>query len=99
MEIKFEYHQTRLDVYLNGNLAIQGLDLVGYEIKNKNSLDKLIEKSSLKIAVTKPDKDTMVFELLGIDTLIILKLIETSMVTITNAKIVIHHGDTETLLY
>jgi len=99
MEIKFEYHRTRLDVYLNGNLAIQGLDLVGYEIKNKNSLDKLIEKSSLKIAVTKPDKDTMVFELLGIDTLIILKLIETSMVTITNAKIVIHHGDTETLLY
>ena len=99
MEIKFEYHQTRLDVYLNGNLAIQGLELVGYEIKNKNSLDKLIEKSSLKIAVTKPDKDTMVFELLGIDTLIILKLIETSMVTITNAKMVIHHGDTETLLY
>ena len=99
MEIKFEYHRTRLDVYLNGNLAIQGLELIGYEIKNKNSLDKLIEKSSLKIAVTKPDKDTMVFELLGIDTLIILKLIETSMVTITNAKIVIHHGDTETLLY
>lgn len=99
MEIKFEYHQTRLDVYLNGNLAIQGLELVGYEIKNKNSLDKLIEKSSLKIAITKPDKNTMVFELLGIDTLIILKLIETSMVTITNAKMVIHHGDTETLLY
>ena len=99
MEIKFEYHQTRLGVYLNGNSAIQGIDLVGYEIKNKNSLDKLIEMPSLKIAVTKPDKNTMVFELLGIDTLIILKLTETSMVTITNTKMVVHHGDTETLLY
>lgn len=99
MEIKFEYHQTRLDIYLNGNLAIQGLELIGYEIKNKNSLDRLIERPSLKIAITKPAKDTMVFELLGIDTQIILKLTETSMVTITNSKMVIHHGDTETLLY
>ena len=99
MEVKLEYHQTRLDVYLGGNLAIQGLELVGYEIKNKNNLDRLIEKSSQKISVTKPAKDTMVFESLGIDSLIVLKLTETSMVTITNAKMVIHHGDTETLLY
>ena len=99
MEIKFEYHQTRLDVYLNGNLAIQGVELIGYEIKNKSRLDRLIEESSLKIAITKPSKDTIVFEFLGIDAYVIMKLIETSVVTITNAKMVIHHGETETLLY
>jgi hypothetical protein len=99
MEIKFEYHQTRLDVYLNGNLAIEGIDLIGYEIKNKNRLDRLIEMSSLKIALTKPSKDTMILELLGIDAQIIMRLTETSQVNITNAKVVIHHGDTETLLY
>lgn len=99
MEIKFEYHQTRLEVYLDGKLAIQGVELIGYEIKNKNNLSRLIEKSSLKVAVTKPSKDIMVFELLGTDVLIILKLIETSEVTIINSKMVIHHGDTETILY
>jgi hypothetical protein len=99
MEIKFEYHQTRLDVYLNGNLAIEGIDLIGYEIKNKNRLDRLIEMSSLKIALTKPSKDIMILELLGIDAQIIMRLTETSQVNITNAKVVIHHGDTETLLY
>jgi hypothetical protein len=99
MEIKFEYHQTRLDVYLNGNLAIEGIDLIGYEIKNKNRLDRLIEMSSLKIALTKPSKDIMIFELLGIDAQIVMRLTETSQVNITNAKVVIHHGDTETLLY
>ena len=99
MEIKFEYHQTRLDVYLNGSLAIEGIDLIGYEIKNKNRLDRLIEMSSLKIALTKPSKDIMILELLGIDAQIIMRLTETSQVNITNARVVIHHGDTETLLY
>jgi hypothetical protein len=99
MEIKFEYHQTRLDVYLNESLAIEGIDLIGYEIKNKNRLDRLIELSSLKIALTKPTKDTMILELLGLDVQIILRLTETSQVNITNVKVVIYHGDTETLLY
>ena len=99
MEIKFEYHQTRLDVYLNGSLAIEGIDLIGYEIKNKNRLDRLIELSSLKIALTKPTKDTMILELLGLDVQIILRLTETSQVNITNVKVIIYLGDTETLLY
>jgi len=99
MEIKFEYHQTRLDVYLNGNLAIEGIDLIGYEIKNKNRFDRLIEMSSLKIALTKPSKETMIFEFLGLDAQIVLRTTETSQVNITNAKVIIHHGDTETLLY
>jgi hypothetical protein len=99
MEIKFEYHQTRLDVYLNGSLAIQGVELIGYEIKNKNNLDRLIERPSLKIALIKPTKDTIVFEFLGIDAWIVLRTTETSQVNVTNAKMVIYHGDTETLLY
>ena len=99
MEVKFEYHQTRLDVYFNGNLAIEGVELIGYEIKNKNNLDRLIERPSLKIDVTKTSGNEMIFEFLGIDSLIILRLTETSVVTITNAKMVIYHRDSETLLY
>jgi hypothetical protein len=80
-------------------LAIEGIDLIGYEIKNKNNLDRLIERPSLKIALTKPSKDIMILELLGIDAQIVMRLTETSQVNITNAKVVIHHGDSETLLY
>ena len=97
MEIKFEPHQNRLDVWIGGNLAIQGNELIGYEYKG--SFEKLIEHSKVKIAVTKPDKGTMVFEFLGVDAMIILRTIETSVVSVTNAKMMVFHGDTQTLVY
>jgi hypothetical protein len=99
MEIKFEYHQTRLDVYLNESLAIEGINLIGYEIKNKNNLSQLTEKTSLKIALTKPSEDIIIFELLEIDAYIVMRITKSSTVNITNVKIVTHQGNTETLLY
>jgi hypothetical protein len=96
MNINFEYHNTRLDVYIDDLLCLQGCELIGYEIKG--SKENLKDLKFVKLSLTR-EPGKLIYEVLGTNVLIILMVSEESMITWSNMKMTVLRGNSEILIY